>query len=99
MWRSKVLWSEGLFLRPQHLQQQERWFERLVTQRANGVQAFDWGFTALSIDLPSISSEVKLAFVEPSYSLASRYVSLFTFAAMVLFSIFYCLRSRVGRYE
>jgi len=54
---------------------------------------------ALSIDLPSISSEVKLAFVEPSYSLASRYVSLFTFAAMVLFSIFYCLRSRVGRYE
>jgi type VI secretion system protein ImpJ len=56
MWRSKVLWSEGLFLRPQHLQQQERWFERLVTQRANGMQAFDWGFTALSIDLPALAS-------------------------------------------
>jgi type VI secretion system protein ImpJ len=56
MWRSKVLWSEGLFLRPQHLQQQERWFERLVTQRANGIQAFDWGFTALSIDLPSLAA-------------------------------------------
>ena len=25
---SKVVWSEGLFLRPQHLQQQARYFER-----------------------------------------------------------------------
>jgi type VI secretion system protein ImpJ len=27
---SKVVWSEGLFLRPQHFQQQERYFERFV---------------------------------------------------------------------
>lgn len=55
MWRSKVLWSEGLFLRPQHLQQQERWFERLVTQRAGAQLAFDWGFTTLAIDAPALA--------------------------------------------
>ena len=27
-WKNKVIWSEGLFLRPQHFQQQERYFEQ-----------------------------------------------------------------------
>ena len=27
---NKVVWSEGLFLRPQHFQQQDRYFERYV---------------------------------------------------------------------
>ena len=27
---NKVIWSEGLFLRPQHMQQQERYLERYV---------------------------------------------------------------------
>ena len=26
----KIIWSEGMFLNPQHFQQQERYFERLV---------------------------------------------------------------------
>ena len=30
---NKVVWSEGLFLRPQHLQQQERYLERYVDLR------------------------------------------------------------------
>ena len=33
-WYSKVLWSEGLFLRPHHLQQNDRYLERLVENRA-----------------------------------------------------------------
>ncbi|EQD50471.1 hypothetical protein B1B_11229, partial [mine drainage metagenome] len=31
---NKVVWSEGLFLRPQHMQQQERYLERFVDLRA-----------------------------------------------------------------
>ena len=29
-WYSKVVWSEGLFLRPHHLQQNDRYLEHLV---------------------------------------------------------------------
>jgi len=29
-WENKVVWTEGLFLQPQHLQQHDRYFERLV---------------------------------------------------------------------
>ena len=29
-WTSKVVWSEGLFLRPHHLQQSDRYLESLV---------------------------------------------------------------------
>ena len=56
MWQNKVLWSEGLFLRPQHFQQQERWLERLVSQRVNAVESFDWGFVDLAIDQPALAS-------------------------------------------
>ena len=31
-WYSKVVWSEGMFLRPQHFQQQDRYLEALVRQ-------------------------------------------------------------------
>ena len=29
-WRNRVIWSEGLFLRPQHFQQQIRYLEQFV---------------------------------------------------------------------
>lgn len=47
---NKVVWSEGLFLRPQHLQQQERYMERLVELRAGTLRAHAWGFHDLEID-------------------------------------------------
>ena len=50
MWRNKVLWSEGLFLRPQHFQQQDRYFEHLVDRRAKAIASFGWGFEELTID-------------------------------------------------
>ena len=50
MWRRKVLWSEGLFLRPQHFQQQERYLENLIERRANAIQSYGWGFEILEID-------------------------------------------------
>ncbi|MCK9689729.1 type VI secretion system baseplate subunit TssK [Scleromatobacter humisilvae] len=50
MSRKRVIWSEGLFLRPQHFQQLERSVEMLVESRAAGLLAPGWGFTSLRLD-------------------------------------------------
>jgi type VI secretion system protein ImpJ len=47
---NKVVWSEGLFLRPQHMQQQERYLERLVELRAGALRPYTWGFTELELE-------------------------------------------------
>ena len=47
---NRVVWREGLFLRPQHFQQQERYFENLVERRARAIRSFGWGFETLEID-------------------------------------------------
>lgn len=47
---NKVVWSEGLFLRPQHMQQQERYLERYVELRAGDLRAHSWGFTELELE-------------------------------------------------
>lgn len=47
---SKVVWSEGMFLRAQHFQQQDRYTERLVRQRVDGITPYAWGFRSLEID-------------------------------------------------
>src|SRR4029078_9445123 len=49
-WSSKVVWSEGMFLRPQHFQQQERFFEFYAHSRALPMEAFFWGFRELGLD-------------------------------------------------
>ena len=49
-WYSKVLWSEGLFLRPHHLQQNDRYVERLLEGRMRQVTPYPWGFSHLEID-------------------------------------------------
>ena len=50
MSRQRVIWSEGLFLRPQHFQQMERSLEMLVEGRAAGSPAPGWGLTRLRLD-------------------------------------------------
>jgi type VI secretion system protein ImpJ len=49
-WNSKVLWSEGLFLRPHHLQQNDRYHERMLERRVGQVTPYPWGFSALEVD-------------------------------------------------
>ena len=49
-WNSKVVWSEGMLLQPQHLQQHDRYLHNLVEQRAMGLCPYPWGFTRLVID-------------------------------------------------
>jgi type VI secretion system protein ImpJ len=47
---NKVLWSEGLFLRPQHFQQQSRFLERFLETRCSALRAHSWGFVELEIE-------------------------------------------------
>jgi type VI secretion system protein ImpJ len=52
----KVLWSEGLFLTPQHLQQWDRYHEGLLERRIRGIQPFGWGVVELKIDEDALSN-------------------------------------------
>jgi type VI secretion system protein ImpJ len=47
---NKVVWSEGLFLRPQHFQQQERYVERYVEGRCAPLTPHSWGFTEIEVE-------------------------------------------------
>lgn len=49
-WFSKVLWSEGLFLKPQHFQQNDRYHERLLEARVRSITPYPWGFSHLEVD-------------------------------------------------
>lgn len=46
----KVVWSEGMFLRPQHFQQQERYLERYTHRRISALSDLYWGFAELVVD-------------------------------------------------
>jgi type VI secretion system protein ImpJ len=48
--QQKIVWSEGLFLQPQHFQQQERYVEYLVDARVRASTGYGWGFERLEID-------------------------------------------------
>ena len=49
-WNAKVHWTEGLFLRPHHLQQSDRYLENALESRTRHVTPYPWGFAALEID-------------------------------------------------
>ncbi len=49
-WKSKVVWSEGLFLRPQHFQQGDRYVEGLIENRVRHIAPYPWGFAQIEID-------------------------------------------------
>ncbi len=47
---NKVLWSEGMFLNPQHFQQQDRYVERYVDGRCSAYGSYGWGLHELDVD-------------------------------------------------
>ena len=49
-WYNKVVWSEGMFLCPQHFQQQDRYTENLVRAGISSFRPHAWGFADLAID-------------------------------------------------
>lgn len=46
----KVIWQEGMLLRPQHFQHQDRYYDQQLKVRTQLCGAFAWGFTELEID-------------------------------------------------
>lgn len=49
-WNNKVIWSEGMFLRPQHFQQHTRYLENYVEGRSAVLRTHPWGFGQLKLD-------------------------------------------------
>ena len=54
-WMSRIVWSEGMFLLPQHFQQQERYLEHLFQGRCADLTPFGWGFTHLKLDRQALA--------------------------------------------
>src|ERR1043166_1146927 len=52
---NRVIWSEGLFLQPQHFQQQERYLERYVEGRCQSLIANSWGFSEIEFERDFLS--------------------------------------------
>lgn len=52
---NRVIWSEGMFLRPQHFQQHDRFIESLVHGLSLGIKAYAWGFSRLKLDTSSLA--------------------------------------------
>lgn len=48
--KNRVAWRQGMFLRPQHFQVQDRFVDGLVRARVDSVRPWAWGFTELKID-------------------------------------------------
>ena len=53
---NKILWSEGLFLRPQHFQQQDRWVEQALKARVAALGPYWWGVSELEIDRDALAN-------------------------------------------
>jgi len=49
-WKNKTIWSEGLFVKPVHFQQQERYIENYISQISQYSNAHKWGFFELSVE-------------------------------------------------
>src|SRR5258708_12715656 len=49
-WTNRVVWLEGMFLRAQHVQQQDRWLEALVRDRSVALRPHAWGLTEGAIN-------------------------------------------------
>lgn len=46
----KVVWQEGMLLRPQHFQQNDRYYEHQLKSRTRLQDCYPWGFFSLEID-------------------------------------------------
>lgn len=49
-WKNKVVWSEGMLLQPQHLQQHDRYWQSQLEARVGALRPYAWGFAGLRID-------------------------------------------------
>lgn len=55
---SKVLWGEGLLLRPQHFQRQDAYHEHCLNKGIKAVHPYAWGVERLQLDREALASNV-----------------------------------------
>jgi type VI secretion system protein ImpJ len=60
---SKVLWGEGLFLRPQHFQRQDAYHEWRLAEVSGALHPYAWGLRGCKLDVDALASGV-LRFTE-----------------------------------
>lgn len=53
---AKVLWEEGLFLRPQHFQRQDQYHEARLHHTASALHPYLWGVAQLQWDLAALKT-------------------------------------------
>ena len=51
---NKPLWIEGMFMRPHHFQQHDRYLEAHIEGRVVGLRPHSWGISALEIDTQAL---------------------------------------------
>ncbi len=54
-YHDKVIWSEGMFIRAQHFQQNGRYFERLLEGRVGPLRSHGWGLSELRLNRELLS--------------------------------------------
>lgn len=55
---SKILWGEGLFLRPQHFQRQDLYHETRLTEFGRAIHPYIWGIKDLKFDTEALSAGI-----------------------------------------
>src|SRR3712207_4083637 len=48
--KNRVAWREGMFLRPQHFQAQDRYLDGQLKARLDGIRPYPWGITEIVLD-------------------------------------------------
>ena len=72
---AKLLWGEGLFLRPQHFQQQDAYHEARLFESIRAIQPFNWGLRSVRFDPDALGNNLlrisELSLVFPDGTLFS----------------------------
>lgn len=55
---AKVLWGEGLFLRPQHFQQQDLYHEHRLAELGRAAHPYLWGVQEVEFDLDALTAGI-----------------------------------------
>jgi type VI secretion system protein ImpJ len=54
-WTNKVIWTEGMFLQPQHMQQHDRFLGQQAQMRLAATAAYGWGHLSLTLDSAALT--------------------------------------------
>ncbi len=53
---AKILWGEGLFLRPQHFQRQDAYHEARLAHMARALHPYSWGIRSIEFDTAALAN-------------------------------------------